>query len=110
MRGDLAGLGRFVERVFPEADREGANRLARLRLHQRDDGGGIDSAGQKCPERHIGQALTLDRDRQQPLQFGDRLPLVRDAICLCGDDRLAQRPIRLWRGHTAGASISAKVT
>ena len=30
MRGNLAGLGRLIEGVFPEADGEGANRLARF--------------------------------------------------------------------------------
>ena len=60
----------------------------RLRLHQGDNRRRIDPARQKCAKRHVGEALPLDRDRQKPLQFDDRLPLIRETLRLRGNDHV----------------------
>lgn len=55
------GVLGFVVLAFVKADGERLDRTARLRLHQRHHRGGIDAAGQKRPQRHIGHPLQADR-------------------------------------------------
>ena len=62
----VAGLVVFLGR---KADREGLDRAAPDARHHRDDGGGIDPAGQKGAERHV-------RDQSQP----HRLLELRDQL------------------------------
>ena len=93
---------------FAEADREGAHGLCGLRLHQCNDGRGIDAAGKKCPKRHIGQALTLDGDRQKALEFVDRFGFVRDALALHGDDLIPKRPVLYGHRHRSRLGMGSE--
>jgi hypothetical protein len=51
---DGTRVDRFVIARLAEANREGPHRSRGLRLHQRDDSGGVDAAGQERAERHVG--------------------------------------------------------
>ena len=105
MLRDFARVLGLVVTALGKADAEGANGLARLRLHQRHDGRGVDAAGQEGAERHIRQALPLHRRRQQLLQPRDRLAFAADPITLGGDDGITQRPIGLRGGRRPRSSV-----
>ena len=77
-----------------KADGEGLHRPRALRLHQRDDGRGIDAAGEKRAERHVGDHPQLDGIAQQRIEPLDRLVLVRRRIVarLAGERDAAQVP------------------
>jgi len=63
--GDAPGMFCFVELLLAKANRECLNRIRRLRLHQRDDGRGIDAAGQERAKRHIGDHAQLHSTAQE---------------------------------------------
>ena len=75
MLGDAARVIGFVEFPVAKADGKCMRGLRRLRLHQRDDGRGIDAAGQERAERNIGDHLPADRVAQQALQLIGKLDL-----------------------------------
>ena len=59
--GDQAGPVELVEAALLEADREGAQRLARLGRGQGGDAAGVDPAGEQHPDRHVGDQVGADR-------------------------------------------------
>ena len=63
---------------------------ARLRLHQRDDGRGIDPAGEERAERDVGDHLLADRARQQLARAGRCF--LRRSLEAVGRAGLGNRP------------------
>ncbi len=66
---------------FEEADRERAYRSRGLCLQQRHDDSGVNTAGKKCTERHVRQALLGDR----PLQC--RFERIGSGFVVCFERR-----------------------
>ncbi len=64
-----AGIGRLVVGRVLEGDREAADLVPSVRLHQGDDDRGVDSSGQKRPERHIGMHPYTNRLGQDLIEL-----------------------------------------
>ena len=98
VRTEVAGHGlgvfRFVVFGLIESNREGAHRPAGLGLHQGDDGGRIDAAGEERAKRRIRHHLPADRLQQQMVQLPHR---VFGAACErfrpAGRHHAPQRPV-----------------
>ena len=71
--GDGLGVRRLVVARLVEADGEGRTGRGLMRLHQRDDGRGIDAAGEERAERHVGDHLRLHGVAQQRFECVDGL-------------------------------------
>ena len=98
--GDSLGVGKFGDAAIAEVEGVGARFDASTDERCRHDRG-IDAAGQKHAHGFVGQIgnPTGDRRFEQPLQLGDRLFFVVDAI---GCFAPFQRPVGLGLGEGAG--------
>ena len=105
MGGDLPGAVRFVIPSLMKADRERLYRPGALRLHQRDDGRGIDPAGQECAEWHVGNHPQTDGVAQERIETLDGFVCVRRRIvaALSGNRNAAQVPEALRHRRCAFA-------
>src|SRR5215831_10736549 len=63
--GNAPGMADLAEVLLVESYRKGLDRLGGKLTHKGDDRAGIDSAGQKSPERHIGHQAHADRFPQE---------------------------------------------
>ena len=80
--GDQPGLRQLVVLVVGEADRERPHRLGRMLRHRRDDGRGVDAAGEERAQGHVGDhppahgAPDLAADLLVPLREAGEPPLA----------------------------------
>ena len=65
MLGDFAGVFRFVVLLHRKADAKSLHRLGGVLLHQGDDEGRIDAAGEERPQRHVAPHPHRDGGFQQ---------------------------------------------
>ena len=68
MAGDRPGKVSFVKVFLLESDAETLDRLAALRLHDRNHQGRIDSSREKCAHGYVGDHLLRHRSLQQSMQ------------------------------------------
>jgi hypothetical protein len=83
-----------------------SHRSITLRLHQRNDGRGIDAARQKRPQRHVGNHLLADGSAQHCFQLIRHLGnAAGQPISLPRFGSLANRPVgdRWGQGFLVGA-------
>ena len=66
-----SGVGGFIEGLFDETDRERLHRPGARRLHQRDDGRGVDAAREQRAQRHVGSEPALHRVDEQSIELVD---------------------------------------
>ena len=106
--GDFARELRLIELILAEADREGAHRLARAFLHQRDDQRRVDATGQESAQRHVREHLLLDDAAEQRLEAIDpalgvaRIGFARSAAT---GDRIRERPVGFRRAGLRAAHV-----
>src|SRR3984893_19184640 len=60
MFSDFASASSLVVNVFMKTDRKSLDRTATLRLHESNDGGRVNFAGEKSSERDIGNHTETD--------------------------------------------------
>ena len=85
--GDQACPAHLVEAALLEADREGAQRFARLGRGQGGDAAGVDPTGEQHANRHVGDQMGADRVAEDVAQL--RRELVDAALAdLVGRNRL----------------------
>ena len=80
---DSFGVRCFVEGLLVKADRVGLDAPLALRLHQCDDGAGVDTAGQKGAKRHVRHHLQPDRGFEPVVQKVDDVGVVGTGELRC---------------------------
>ena len=98
MLRDRLGVGRLVVLLLVEADGERAHASVRLRLHERDDGRGIDPSGEERAERNVGDHAPARCIAQQEVELIQRLRLADRVIARPVDD-LREAPVALDLRH-----------
>src|SRR5690242_9317638 len=94
MLGYATCVRRLIECVFLKADRERFDWPRRLNLHQRGNGGRIDSAREKRADRNIRDHLAGNALLDQPLELVDNFSLVTlDGVSQSPYSNVTCRPV-----------------
>ena len=103
--GDVFGELGFVVFFFVEADGEGADGAGALRLHEGDDEGGIDAAGEEGAEGDIGDHALADGVFEQGFEGVDGFGFGADegVLSAVGDD-VAEGPVVARGGAVGGGA------
>ncbi len=107
MTGDRSRMWSLIKAGQIEADRVGPDGAAICGLHQRDDGGGIDAAGQESANRHVGHHAAAHSVLQQYFETVRQFAIVAcngSARPACATARASQK--RSIRGSPSGGRVS----